>query len=389
MQQTDMFDNSLAVSSLEARFRVGALRAETLMNRIKVRPITDILIPHGKMEFFRGNGGDLELGVVREGQLASFVGIHPHALSQMCSKVKAPLQFIKDLLDFDGWGDDLARRNLNTLFANRPFQKQNNEPAQFLLRLVNNKVQGFLSRRYALHLSTTPLIDRFMDYCEEQGALPIDATWSDTRMQVQCAMPHLYQPFPRQNIVIGMSFFNSDFGAGTFSVYPAVLDVERGFSMMLPEYSLGATMTKELFKKIHLGPLIHAKDLNVIGSDRAYRTDEVGQQMRSNMRERLSPEFCRSVCQVIAKAYTTTTSWSSIKRALMGPLLKEELRCVEQMLKERNAKLPALTLDSDGLPVPSNWWAAQAVSFLASTEDDPDRKIDLQYAAGKFLTKTP
>jgi len=132
-----------------------------------------------------------------------------------------------------------------------------------------------------------------------------------------------------------------------------------------------------------------AKDLNVIGSDRAYRTDEVGQQMRSNMRERLSPEFCRSVCQVIAKAYTTTTSWSSIKRALMGPLLKEELRCVEQMLKERNAKLPALTLDSDGLPVPSNWWAAQAVSFLASTEDDPDRKIDLQYAAGKFLTKTP
>ena len=66
-------------------------------------------------------------------------------------------------------------------------------------------------------------------------------------------------------------------------------------------------------------------------------------------------------------------------------LLKEELACLEQMMKERHAKLPTIELDEDGLPVPSNWWVAQAVSFLASVEDDPDRKIDLQQEAGKFI----
>jgi len=385
MMQTDLFDNSVSLSLLEKKFQAGKMREAALLKHLEAAPIHDVLVPHNQMEFLRGNGGKLELRVILKDQVTQWMGVHRHALNQMCSKVKLPITYIDHLMKFDGWGDNLARENLNGLFSQTPFKKQDGASAKFLLRTVNGIVLGFLSRHYALHLSTDPLLQRFIGYCEEQQAKPVDATWSETRLQLQYALPHVYQPFPRQNIVIGMSFFNSDFGSGVFSIYPAVLDIDRGFAMMLPQYALGETMDKELFKKIHLGPLLQAEDLNAIGSNRARRTEEVAQQMRSNMSERLSSVFCTAVCQAIAKSKDTTKAWATHKRVLAGMLLKEELACLEQMMKERHAKLPTIELDEDGLPVPSNWWVAQAVSFLASVEDDPDRKIDLQQEAGKFI----
>ncbi len=383
--QTELFDTAAnAKKLLEHRFAFGLKRAEGLIGAVDRDDIQDHLVQHDKLTFDPDNGINVSFSTPSDWM---HLKIHPHALNQICGRVKLPLSYLQHLCRYGDWGRELACHNLNRLYIDTPFQKQDGGPAKFLMRTVGHTLRGFVSRRYALHLSTIPLLYRFNEYAREFDAKPIGADWSDVRFQLHTALPHVYTPFRDQNILVGMSFFNSDFGAGTFSVSPSVLDIDRGFSMVLPQLSLGATMSKDLFKKIHLGPVLHPQDLNHMNSDRARRVDEVSVSMRNNMRQRLSADFCDSVCKAIARAQDTDTTWGTIKRSLAASLLKEELEQLEARYKARDAKLPALALDEDGLPIITNWWASVAVAELASNSHDPDRKIELQQAAGKFITK--
>jgi hypothetical protein len=383
--QTELFDPvDNAKRLLEQRFALGVKRAEGLTSAVGRDNLFDILVPHDRIWFEHTDKINLHFDDPLTGQVR--FALHPHALGQICGKVKLPLSYVQYLNKYPTWGVRLVCENLNELFQLTPFQKQDDKPAQFLLRTVGSTVRGFVSRRYALHLSTTPLLGRFDEYAKEFGAKPIGADWSDVRLQLHTALPYVYTPFKEQNVLIGMSFFNSDFGAGTFSVSPSVLDIDRGFSMVLPQLSLGATMSADLFKKIHLGPMLQQRDLNNMNSDRAKRVDEVSVSMRNNMRQRLSPDFCDSVCRAIAKAQDTDTTWGTIRRSLATALLKEEIEQLEAKYKARDAKLPVLEVDEDGLPIITNWWASVAVAELAAQTLDPDRKIELQQAAGKFIT---
>lgn len=372
MQQTDLFDSvKKAQNIIDVRFKYGAAKRGALFLEVGRNAIHDRLAVPSFLLFAPDGPGKVSVKV--EGK---WLEIHDHALDQLCSKASPslPIRFVDNLrAKKDVWADGLVCTNLNKLYGNA-------KPESYLLRSVNDVLRGFLSNRYALHLSTDPLLHRFDSYAIELGAKPIGATWSDVRVNLEVALPFVYQPFADQHLLIGLSFFNSDYGAGTFTVSPSILDIDRNYSMVVPTDSL------ESIKKIHLGPLLTENDLNRVTSDRALRVDYNVGRMRMTMARNLSKTYCEAVCRAVAKARDTETTWGAIKKKLFGSLLKEELAELEKSLKERNARLPRIELDADGLPIPTNWWAASAVAQLADTMTDPDRKIDLQHTAGQFIS---
>lgn len=392
MQQEKLFEQLETIHrSLEVSTTKAGKACENLLNDLHQTQIEDALVPHDQFFFhpIRTQNGQPIMCKPSSDMDSPSYGIHRHAFRQMCAKVRFPVTYSEHLLSkvLEPWGANLLCENLNELFFETPFRKQGDQTAKFLVRRVGPTIRGLLSSRYGLHLSTIPLLDRFLDYCVEHQAKPVDVTASDIRVHVLCAQPFIYQPFPGQNFVMGMGFFNSDYGAGTFSVYPCVFDPARGRSMVFTRLDLSSTVSKDIIKKVHLGPMLAEDDLNTVRSDRARRTDAVALLMRDTMKTRLTREFSDLICRSIAKARDTEVSWTRVKKHLSVVLLKEEVEKVEKMLKEKSALLPQLQLDADGLPVPTNWWASQAVSYLAANSQDPDRTIDLQQEAGRFITK--
>jgi hypothetical protein len=273
------------------------------------------------------------------------------------------------------------------------FPLQENASAKFLVRRVGHSIRGFLSRRYALHLSTTPLLQRFIGYCAEQRASPIEALRSDIRLSLKCFSKFVYQPVPRQFLVMGLSFHNSDFGAGTFTVAPTVFDPIRHTSAVFAGLSLETVAeTSEAFKRVHLGPMLSENDLNTVRSDRAKRIDDVSRIVRAATQKQLGRSWAEAVCEIVKKAHENKIPWNKLRRELAPTLLKEELERIEKMLREKSPFLPQLgqkdlELDADGLPIPNRWWASTAVSFIARETPDEERRMDLQEAAGVVATR--
>lgn len=382
MQQMSLLDpvaNSKPI--LQDQFMSGAKRVDALLNNTRLLKIHDYLSPPEFIGFNQDDGINLQV-ITPDG--GKWFKIHKHAMQQICSKLKFPFSYLSYLASLGADGDRLSCKNLEELLSITPFKKAGGEGPSFLIRTVGPKVYGFLSNRYALHLSTDPLLERFVEYCAEQGAKAIGAEWNEVKLQARCALPHIYTPFPGLNIAVGMAFFNSDFGAGTFSVSPTVWDIDRGFATVLPKYSLGDTMDQDLFNKIHLGPVLTSKDINLVSSERGRRVDTVAASMRMNIQARLSKDFCATLCKALVRARDTEVSWPTVKRKLAGDLLKEELAILEKLLQERSTPT-TLRLDEDGLPIPTKWWTSQAVSFVAARTADVDRKIDLQRVAGSFI----
>jgi hypothetical protein len=386
MQQTTLFTHiNEAQKILDVRLEKHEKSYNSLLATLYSTRIEDQLVPHTDIMFLE-NDPFIECVLSKE-DTAQQYRVHRHAFGQMCSKVKFPLSY-NDFLNGHGkWGMRLSCENLNTLFTETEFKRQNNAPAKFLVRRVGPYIRGFLSRRYGLHLSTLPLLERFADYCAEQQAMPAEVVSSDVRVHVLSVQRHLYQPFPGQFFAMGMAFFNSDYGAGTFSTYPCLIDPIKNFSMVLSDLDMAALIDEKLFKKIHLGPMLSEEDLNPTNSARAKRTDDVSKAMRETVSKRVTASACETICKAIAKAKDTTVPWPRVHKALAKVLLEEELKQMSDFLLNKHHKLPKLDLDADGLPIPTNWWVSQAISEVALNTIDPDRIIDLQQEAGRFITK--
>jgi hypothetical protein len=311
----------------------------------------------------------------------SALRIHRHALSQMCTRLRLPISYLEYLMTQEAWGWDLAAGNLQTLLQRNPFTKQNNRPRRFLLRSVDKTLRGFLTRSYGIHLSTNPLLLRFLDECTAKDAVPIEAGMSDVRFHVKCALPYVYEVFKGQYLALGLSFHNSDFGAGKFSIREAIWDPINGRGMIMgePEASL---IDRSLRDRVHLGPVLEDKDLN---TSMGRRTEEASKHVKDTVQAMFSQSWIEELCFTIEKAQDMELPWSAIVKKTGAALLKEEVERLKKLLLEGDPSLPPLQRGPDVLPIPTMWWTASAISKMASEQTDEERKVDLQEQAGKFI----
>lgn len=389
----DLFE----VTRAEAQARMdkiverGKNAVEGVLDHLLTMRIHDRLVPHTEMRFnYRlvkdDPPSETERKLITVVQGETGLTIHRHALSQFCTKTGLPLSYVDMLLRQDIWGVMLATHNLQELMQDLPFKKQDGKPRKFLLREVQGQIRGFLSRSYGIHFSTNPLFPRFLEECAVKDAVPIEAMMSDTRFAVKCALPYIFPLDKNEYLALGLSFHNSDFGAGRFGLREILWDPihNRGAILQEPDSSL---IDKGLRDRIHLGPRLNEEDLSLTGGERAKRTELVAQHVRDTVQAMFSLEWTSQLCEVVKKAQLLEISWPSILRRVGTTLLKEELESLQEMLKTGDNALPSLQKNADGLPIPTQWWVASAVSFLASRQTDPDRKIELQEVAGRFIQK--
>jgi len=374
-----------AKPAIEAQIKGAPAVRARILERMQAQQIRDVLKPHTSISFGENDKNELVLGDIDTP--GGVLTLHRHALGQIAGRVKVPMAYVNLLQGHKAWGVDLLAKDLTTIYRLLNFKRQDGDDAKFLVRIVGKEVRGFLSRRYALHLSTNPLLAYFLDYCHEMSAEPVETLTSDVRTSVKCVLPTVFEPFPGQALCVGMTFHNSDFGAGVFSVSNAIWDPMRGLGMTIGTQKWEA-QKGELFERVHLGPMLHEVDMNTVTSARADRMTQIGRQMRQEIGEELSAEKIQRVLSVVRYANERDLPWLLLRRSLTALLSKEELETISEMLKKKEPTLPNLTqVDEDGLPVPTSWWAANAVSMLAKSTTDVDRALDLQQVAGRLIEK--
>jgi hypothetical protein len=365
--------------------RTGEAQAGTLIKNIADMVIKDKLVPPTEMTFAllprTGGDGYASLALHYAGmndpddpKKPLNIAIHRHALGQLAEKVKFPITYLNTLnIMSESWRPELLVENLNTLFHKTKFMR-NGETPRFLHRLVGNELRGFLSRRFNRHLASLPLLRAFVEAVHFNGGKPVETTTTDLRWSLKCFLPQVFEPFPGQYICIGVTQSHSDFGAGKHSIAQSIWDPLRDTRTVLEGVS-----------RVHLGSVIEDSDIEMNDDTALAEVEAQAQAARHTVATYLGDEHISKAMRAVKLANEAQIPWSDLRSQLTKVLYEKELASVETFINSPGIiDLPPIGKTATGEPLPSKWWASQVLSKMATDQDD-DRKIELQQIAGKWL----
>ena len=349
-----MYDVNKAREILENKIAQGRVSAAALFEHAATKAPTDT-VAKGKALHFTGDIGGLRLGV---GEINATV--HKHALGQFAQRAGVPGQYLRELATSpEAWRSQLAARILDEHY------QAGASDQRFLLRSVNNEVRGFLSDRYR-RLDSRPLLEAFAGECQKTGAVPVDGVVTETRMTLRALLPTVYEPVPGEVVAFGVEWGNSDYGAAAHSV--------RAF--MLRVWCLnGATMENSL-SQVHLGRGI-SDDVELSKKTYDLDTRTSVSAMRDIVGGLLSPRRVEHAIATVRGSAEKLVEWKHVAPALSKALLKGELASVRDSFESPDVyNLPAGN---------SMWRVSNAISWIAGSTADADRKLELQRLAGQVL----
>lgn len=311
--------------------------------------------------------------------------IHPHALGQIADVANIPRTYVRKLLEgCVGMDPDkrlgLLERCLDTHMREGVFLDRRKNPTKFLHRMVEGELRGFLSRNYNRKLGSMTMLRPFIEECTRFGAQPIDVWRNSVKMGIKYALPHIFEPVPGEFVAFGLSYTNSDFGAGQLEVAGTVLRVSSGTVAVL-----GDKMSR-----VHLGAVIQESEISLSEATLAKEAAAHISALRDMVQNQLSPENIAKTLKLITYAREKQMSWSALKDKLRDVLHKGELESVEEMLKAADSgvvDLPPVDVTDSGDPVASAWWGAMVLGHVAEEVEDEDRKESIRRTAGKLLER--
>ncbi len=360
----------LAEERAERRFNIGSKQEEILVNAIAGMVIRDRLVPPNEMWFVPGTNDKSPIALTY-GKDGTPFKIHRHALGQLAGKVEFPIAFLNKLTT-DPWRVDLLVHNLNTLFHNMRFGREENP--RFLHRLVGNEVRAFLSRRFNRHLASLPLLRAFVEGVSTAGGKPVETTSTDLGWSLKCYLPMVFEPFPGQFICVGVTQSHSDFGAGKHVISQSIWDPLRDARTVLEGVS-----------KVHLGSVIEESDIELSEGTAVAEVEAQAAAAQDAVRTYLSEEHVEKALKAVRVAHEEKIPWDQLRTVLSKVLYEKELASVEALLNSSDiVDLPPVGRTASGEPLPTRWWAASMLSKLANNQED-ERKFNLQTLAGKWL----
>ncbi len=359
---------------LENQFADGRAHRDKLIHLITSTVIRDRLISPKGMTFVSQEAHKGYVGLQYSDE-PDIITIHKHALRQLCQKVGLPATYVATLRTLysalgNEWPADLLAYNLNELFHRIDFSTAKDPQPRFLHRIVGTNMRGFLSRKYNRHMASAPLLESYLQSCDEVGAIPVEAVSTDVKYSLKCVMPEVFMPVENYPVALGVDWSNSDFGAGRLQVSLVVWLPHTNRSWILDN----------AVSRVHIGSVLEDSDLEI--SDETARKEVAAQRsaVRDAVTSYLSAQSGQRVLNAISEASQEGIAWSALRPHLNRYLTRKEVDSVKSMLDDRPEDLPPLVNNHA-----SALWAMTALGKIAERQDDPDRKLDLQRAAGSFL----
>ncbi len=354
----------------------GSEAENHLIEQVAAVHIQDKLVAPKKL-YFRATRGKAYVHFSAIAHDAEFV-IHPHAFGQMCDLVKLPRKYANHLLHRkEDWAHNLLSHNLQQLFVQSDFPEFGDSGVQrrFLARTVNGELRGWLSRRFNRHLASLPLLRGFISAYTLQGAQAVYGFAGTVSFSLSAFLPKVYTPTPGEHLAVGVTWRNSDFGAGRLTVALSLLRVNSGTTSVLGD----------VMSKVHLGRVIQDSDLDMSDDTAAKEVDALVGVIHDSVAQWLAPERVERLVAAVAEATEQELSWTQLKAELRRVLGKGDVDRLKQLLEEDVVDLPPVGRTASGDPLPTRWWATNAVGMLAERALDPDEKLALQLAAGGLL----
>lgn len=338
---------------LENKIAQGQASALALIERIQTDVPEDAIVRSSALAF-KWNGS------VKVGFGGGEFAIHQHALSQMASRAGIPGSYLGDLAN----GPDEWQRALAAEILNKHFH-EGAAGERYLARSVRGQVRGFLSSCYR-RLDSRPLVETFAQECQKVGAVPVDGTFSDTRVALKALIPQVYEPVPGEVMAFGIEWHNSDYGQGAHAI--------RAFILRVACLN-GATMANAM-AQVHIGGRL-TDDIEF--SRRTYELDTKASisALRDVVRGTLSAPKIEALCLGIKSAQEAKIDWKGVRGKVGARLLKGELEKVRDAFEGP---------DVQNLPAgDTTWRASNALSWIAHQAESPDRKLTLERLAGEIV----
>lgn len=363
----------LAEQELQRRLDIGLESAQKLIDSISSRIIVDRQYLPGDLTFTTVNGRQ---AVLYPNEPDKPYLLHGHALAQLCSKMRIPMNYARPLEEGEEYEKTLLTHSMNELIPRIPTKSAKGVDLRYLHRLVGDELWGFLSTRFARHISSQPNLAAFIEGCNEVSARPLEALDRGIRVGVKAYLPYVFEPAPGEFVALGASWYNSDFGCGRMQVSLTSLRIFSGTT----------TILEDTLSKVHIGAVIGDTDVELPTEAIVAEINAQAEAVKGAVQTMLSPESINKVVHALELATEEEMSWTKLRGQLRAYLLKAELQELERLAKSSTDayNLPPINKDAEGNPLPTKWWAANALSWV-SQRVDPSRQEELESAAGGLL----
>jgi hypothetical protein len=377
LEAIDSHKKTLARERLGNRIKVGAQQQELAIRRALDMVIVDRMWFPANMRFTVD--GDDKVRVSYSTEVDKFYRLHTHALGQMASVIDVARVYVSKLRGGKRWRQDLLAHILNEHFTKEEFVTAKGKPISYLRRAVGDEIRGFQGRNFGRTLATAPLLKTFVEECARWKAGPIEGHTTDVATMLKCAMPYIFEPVKGEFVAFGVSFSNSDFGAGKLAVSGTVLRISSGT----------VAVTEDAMSRVHIGKLLGNDD----EADLVLSDETIGKELDAHrsavadmVKSVLAPANVNNALKMIQAADKHGIEWYRLRTALGKVLSKAEIEFVKQLLTNGDdlMDLPPVHQNGDERTATA-WWAANVVGWFANKEEDAERKHALQSLAGEVL----
>lgn len=374
-----------ALSQLTRSISVGQERQNEVIKQVLSVTIRDKLVDPRSMTFTLPLSERDPITLhYEQGQGSEVVNLsEDHALGQLASLAKIPKLYI-NALRTECVGLPFVERHallcriLNVHFQKGKFYDRRGQHTKFLHRIVQGELLGVLSRNYNRKMGTAAMLRPFLEECAREGAKPISAQKDRLRVTLQCALPVVFEPVPKEFVAFGVIYSNSDYGAGSLTVQGVLYRIGSGSSMVL----------EDRLRKIHLGAVISESEIELSEATLLKESAAHVSAVRDMVRHAFSHDNIEQSLALVQIAIEKKMVWSVLMHKVKDLLTKGELSNLEGMLagtQQGVIDLPQVTVDEHGDAEANAWWASAALGIIAAQSTDMEHKVGIQELAGKLL----
>lgn len=350
-----------ALHKIETRIEGAVANAQSTLERIFTDVPTDAMVKSKSMNFQMDTEAETPDLILDAGDMAWH--LHKNARQQVFQRgFKRLGGYASAVLEH---GNPEERNQLvhmlNTHYTTRD--------ARYLTRSLPKddalEMRGFLSDHYKV-IDSRPTAETFVKQCGTLGLVPLEGTVTDTRAYLKFLLPKVYEPVKDEIMAFGLTYQNSDFGNGTLLVR----------SFMYRCWCTNQAMMDDMLREVHLGAKLPE---GVVFSDETKRlnAETSCSAMRDVIQGALSEDAVGALCAKIETAATAKMTWSQLNDKLKD-LNKGERESVKTAFEGPDVEM----LPAGGA---TKWRASNAVSFIANSIDDADRRASAQRVAGQLV----